>query len=169
MKDIIVLAMHGVPPNDFPRDEVAEFVGLMASMEPGGRQHTSLRQRFAELDARMRSWPRTASNDPFSEGAQEIAGHLSRITGCDVIIGYNEFCGPALDEAMEKAAARAPGRIIVLTPMLTRGGEHAEEEIKASVETARKRHPEIPIVYAWPFDPSDVAGFLAAQAERFSK
>jgi sirohydrochlorin cobaltochelatase len=50
--------------------------------------------------------------------------------------------------------------------MMTRGGEHAEIEIPAEVEAARTRHPAVTLVYAWPFEPGDVARFLAEQIER---
>ena len=36
MNTIIVLAMHGVPPSDFPRAELIELFGLQARLEHGG-------------------------------------------------------------------------------------------------------------------------------------
>jgi sirohydrochlorin ferrochelatase len=49
---------------------------------------------------------------------------------------------------------------------VTRGGEHSEVDIPNAVRRAQDRHPRIPIVYAWPFDASEVAQFLAAQINR---
>ncbi|MGD0329514.1 MAG: CbiX/SirB N-terminal domain-containing protein [Nitrososphaeria archaeon] len=111
----------------------------------------------------MRAWPRTAQNDPFYVGSQELAAHLSEATGCEVILGFNEFCAPSLDDALSRAVARGAEKVIVVTPMMTRGGEHAEVDIPAAVKTAQAQHPEIPITYAWPFRVSEVASFLAAQ------
>lgn len=62
----------------------------------------------------------------------------------------------------------SPRRIIILTPMITRGGDHAEEDIPAELETLRKTYPEIEFRYAWPFDPVEVTRFLAGQVKRFA-
>ena len=80
-----------------------------------------------------------------------------------MIVGFNEFCAPSLDEALDQAAARGPVQVRVVTPMMTRGGEHAESDIPAAVEAARGRHPGVAFVYTWPFPVSEVARFLAEQ------
>ena len=168
MKTVIVLAMHGAPPNDFPKRETAELFGLYARLEAAhaaGPERDAPERRFAELDAKMRAWPRTAQNDPFWAGSQELAEHLGTASGCKVIVGYNEFCAPTLDDALDQAAAHG-NRVIVVTPMMTRGGEHSEVEIPAAIQGARERHPEIEIIYAWPLDIAAIAQFLAAQVAR---
>ena len=106
MKTIILLAVHGSPPNDFPRHEMVELFGLKARLHhppPEGRNPLEL--RHAELDAKMRSWPRTAENDPFYAGTQELAVHIRQSTGCDVIVGFNDFCAPGLAEAFDQSIA----------------------------------------------------------------
>ena len=164
MKAVIVLVMHGAPPNDFPEREMAELFSLDARVGGvAGVKRVELERRRLELDAKMRAWPRTAQNDPFYAGSQELAAHLSEATGCEVIVGFNEFCAPSLNEALSHAIARGAEKIIVVTPMMTRGGEHAEVGIPAAVKTAQAQHPEIPIIYAWPFRVSEVASFLATQ------
>ena len=168
MKTVVVLAMHGAPPNDFPKRETAELFSLHARLEAGhvaGPERDGLERRFAELDAKMRAWPRTAQNDPFWAGSQELAEHLERASGYEVIAGYNEFCAPTLDDALDQAATQGD-RVIVVTPMMTRGGEHSEVEIPATIQRARERHPEAEIIYAWPLDVASVAQFLAAQVAR---
>ena len=168
MKTAIVLAMHGAPPRDFPQGEATEFLGLHARMDhAAGAERAALAQRHAELDAKMRTWPRTAENDPFYVGALKLAEHLRRATGCEVITGFNEFCGPSLDTALDQAAALTPKHIILLTAMMTGGGEHAEVDIPAAVRRAQERHPGVDITYAWPFDASEVAQFLATQVAKF--
>jgi sirohydrochlorin cobaltochelatase len=164
MKAVLVLVMHGAPPNDFPERDVAELFGLQARLKSATRvERAALERRRLELDAKMRAWPRTAQNDPFYAGSQELAEHVSRTTGCEVIVGFNEFCAPSLDDALNQAIARGAEKVIVITPMMTRGGEHAEVDIPAAVQTAQSQHPETPILYVWPFKVSDVASFLAAQ------
>ena len=126
-------------------------------------ERAALERRRLELDAKMRAWPRTAQNDPFYAGSQELAVQLSEATSREVILGFNEFCAPSLNEALSHAIARGVEKVIVLTPMMTRGGEHAEVDIPDAVKTAQAQHPEIPIIYAWPFRVSEVASFLAKQ------
>jgi sirohydrochlorin cobaltochelatase len=168
MTPIIVLAMHGAPPNDFPPREMGEFFGLHARLEHAtGPERAALESRYAELEARMRAWPRTAQNDPFYAGAQDLADHLSQTTGSPVIVGYNEFCAPSLDEALDQAATQADA-VIVITAMMTRGGEHSEKEIPLAVQSAQARHPGVSIRYVWPFDTAAVAAFLAAQIRAFA-
>jgi sirohydrochlorin cobaltochelatase len=164
MKAIIVLVMHGVPPNDFPEHDAAEFFGLQARLKRAtGVERAVLERRHLELDAKMRAWPRTAQNDPFYAGSQELAAHVSRVTGCEVIVGFNEFCAPCLDDSLNQAVARGAEKVIVITPMMTRGGEHSEVDIPAAVKTAQSQNPKIPILYVWPFKVSEVASFLAKQ------
>jgi sirohydrochlorin cobaltochelatase len=170
MKTIIVLAMHGAPPLDLPRSEVARLMGIHFQIEKAvGDDLEELQRQYNELDDKIRQWPRDADNDPFQVGSQEIAEQLSRATGHQVILGYNEFCAPSLDEALDQAAEQGAEKIIVTTPMMTRGGEHAESEIPSVIQNAQKRHPSIPIKYIWPFEAQDIARFLAAQIDRHIK
>jgi len=168
MKTIIVLAMHGMPPKDFPKDEMAEFFSMYARLDHAApEEQAELKRRYAELDAKMRSWPRTPENDPFYAGAQEISQHLSQEFGYEVIVGFNEFCAPDLDDALEQAIEQGAEKIIVITPMMTRGGEHSELDIPATIRRVQGQHPEIPIIYVWPFEASEVGKFLSSQIKRF--
>jgi sirohydrochlorin cobaltochelatase len=167
MKAVIVLAMHGAPPLDFPEQELAEFYNLHARLaRTFGAGETAAHRRSAELEAKIRTWPRTPKNDPFFAGSQELAVQLRRASGRKVVLGFNEFCAPSLDEALDQAAEQGAEKIIVVTPMMTRGGEHAEKDIPEAVEQARSRHPKEKFIYAWPFPVSEVAEFLTAQAGR---
>ncbi len=167
-KIVIVLAMHGGPPNDFPKREMAEFFGLRAQLQKtDGVGTESLKQRHAELDSKIRKWPRTVSNDPFQVGSQQLAGHLNRLTGYEVVVGYDEFCAPSLDDALDQAIAQSPEKVIVVTPMMTPGGKHSEVDIPEAIQRAKGRHPGIPIHYVWPFNLSEVATFLSTQVNRF--
>jgi hypothetical protein len=57
MKTVIVLAMHGAPPNDFPKPELMELFGLHTHLE-----HSNGPQRAAALRARaVQVWHGAAS------------------------------------------------------------------------------------------------------------
>ena len=164
MKTIIVLAMHGSPPRDFPKAQVALVVGLHMWLEHASGLVRAMIERYhTRLDAKIRTWPRTEENDPFHTASQKLAARLSQEAGCEVIVGYNEFCAPSLDEALDQAVTQGTEKVIVVTPMMTSGGEHAEEDIPAAIKRAEERHPEAAFAYAWPFKVDDVARFLAAQ------
>jgi sirohydrochlorin cobaltochelatase len=126
------------------------------------------RQRLARLAAKMRGWPRTAENDPFYAGSHELASHLAAASGCEVVVGFNEFCDPTVPAALDQAIARGPEQVVVITPMMTKGGEHSELDISSAVRSAQKRHPSVHVVYAWPFEVATVAEFLASQVQRFT-
>lgn len=170
MKSVIVLAMHGAPPRDFPRPELGEFMSLHGRMESAPVSHSpAIESRYEELEMKMRNWPRTPQNDPFFASSQEIAAELERTSKQQVFLGFNEFCAPGLDEALEQAAVSGAEKIFVVTPMMTRGGGHSEKDIAEAVKKAQNKHAEVKIVYAWPFETSEVAGFLSAHIERFNK
>jgi len=167
-KTVVVLAMHGSPPLDFPKDEMAEFMALRSRIEHAPHPLSSAQKlRCEELEAKMRNWPRTGQNDPFYAGSQELAKHLRRESGLEVIVGFNEFCGPTLDEALEQAAGREADQILVITPMMTRGGEHSAVEIPEAIRRAQQKFPGQKMGYAWPFETEDIARFLSAQITRF--
>jgi sirohydrochlorin cobaltochelatase len=126
-----------------------------------------LQQRYVELASKMRAWPRTPENDPFFAASKELAQQLSETSGYDVVLGFNEFCAPDLDAALDQAVDQGAEQVVVITPMMTRGGEHATTEIPNLVQNAQERHPQVEFIYAWPFAGSDVAAFLAEQIERF--
>ncbi len=166
---VICLAMHGEPPKDFPEEELAEFFRLHAQVESNRLQDPTLIRRYRDLDTRIRNWPRTAENDPFYAGSQAMAAQLKKTTGYEVIVGFNEFCGPSLDEALKQAVGRKAAKVMVITAMMTPGGRHSEIEIPAAVRQAQKAHPGAAISYLWPFDLSEVAQFLSGQIRRVTQ
>lgn len=168
MNIAVVLAMHGVPPRDFPRAETMELFSLHPKFEHvSGPEREALQLRHDELEEKMRRWPRTAENDPYFYASFEIAKKMEDILGDRVFVGFNEFCAPTIEEAIGEAAAGSPDKIIVLTTMMTRGGEHSERDIPHAIRRSQKNHPGLEIIYAWPFDVSDVAVFLAGHIRRF--
>lgn len=163
----IVLAMHGLPPRDFPQGELADLFGLHAALRASAPPTDELAQRYAALDARIRAWPRTGANDPFYVGSHELATRLGQETGRPVFVGFNEFCAPTLDAALD-SAARAANSVMVITPMMTAGGDHSEIDIPSAIHAARQRHRKVTFIYAWPFGVPDVARFLGEQLARFA-
>jgi len=164
----IVIAMHGMPPKDFPRGDLSEFFTLHGRIQsaPNSLSDTQ-KTRYTQLHDEMRNWPRTPENDPFHAAAKEISSLLREKLDYPVHVGYNEFCAPSMDEAFASAAAGVPTRILVVTPMLTRGGDHAELDIPAAIKRAQERFPNINFTYCWPFGTHYIASFLAAQVRRF--
>lgn len=74
MKTVVVLAMHGAPPNDFPKHELAEFFSLYSVPRHIPETHSATpKHRYAELEASIRAWPRTEQNDPFYYASQDLA------------------------------------------------------------------------------------------------
>ncbi len=163
---IIVLAMHGMPPKDFPEKEKMEFMRLHSQHARPGALTAEQMKRHAELDVQMRAWPRTETNDAFHAASCRIAAEMKKINGVEVLVAFNEFCAPGVPETLDKAAGLKQGEVVVATPMLTRGGSHAELEIPADIEKARQRHPGVQFRYAWPFDSAFVAKFLSEQIQR---
>ena len=169
MKTILILTMHGMPPNDFPRRELGEYFSLhMLKENSPQRMDDQQRQKYALLNEKVHSYPRTAANDPFYFNSQEMAQRLAAETGFETLFCFNEFCNPSLADVVDTAVENGAQRIIILTPMMTRGGDHAEEEIPADLETLRKTYSEVEFRYAWPFDLVEVTRFLAGQVKRFA-
>jgi sirohydrochlorin cobaltochelatase len=167
MKTMLVLAMHGAPPKDFPKNELAEMMGLHHRLEQAfNSDQAELKRRYAELNYKVCTWPRTPYNDPFYTGSTALARHLEIASGLPVVLGFNEFCAPSMDETLEQAVSQAE-EVLVVTPMMTRGGEHSEHDIPASIQRVQDRHPDVKIQYVWPFDITEVARFLAEQLKRF--
>jgi sirohydrochlorin cobaltochelatase len=168
MKTVIVLVMHGAPPRDFPRQLLGEFFSLHARLSQAAEaDKPTLLARFEPLERQMREWPRTPQNDPFYAFSEELAGALAAASGDEVIVGYNEFCAPDVPLALEQAVELGARRIVVVTPMMTRGGEHAEIEIPALIAEFSSLHTEIEIKYAWPFEKGEIAAFLYQHLQSF--
>lgn len=157
LKDVaVVLIGHGVPALDCPPQLVGEMMGLEFS---GGGDH---RARIAELDAQIRNWPRPAGNDPYKEGLDRLAGQLRELLpSAYFAVGYNEFCAPSVQEAVEQVIGQGAKRVLVIPSMLTPGGLHSEKDIPRALDQVRKKQPQVSIEYVWPFDLKAVGKLLA--------
>ncbi len=162
-RHVVILVGHGAPPLGFPREEVARLKALEGRRRAAG---AAMSAEEETLDRKIRAFPRTPENDPYRTGIEALAAALRpRLGGAALLVAYNEFCGPSLEEAVASAAEGGATAITVLPSMLTPGGVHAEVEIPESVTALQARFPDLTLVYAWPFDLDAVAGLLAAQVE----
>src|SRR5437764_9826220 len=84
MKVVVILAMHGVPPKDYPKAEMSELFALHGQVHSvRGPEREALQRRHDALEDRMRAWPRTPQNDPFHAGSLALAARLSEILGAE--------------------------------------------------------------------------------------
>ncbi len=161
----VVLIGHGSPATDCPPQWVGELMSLewRAGQKPGGHgHHLDGSGRAAELDAKIRDWPRTGANDPYKTGLERLAEALRPLLPTDLfVVGYNEFCRPSVSEAIGDVVRRGATRVLVLPSMLTPGGVHSEVDIPQALAAARRTHPQVGIDYLWPFEVGQVAELLA--------
>ena len=166
MKTVVVLVMHGMVPKDFPKEDKLEWLALRGKISRQSPLDEYERKCHDLLETKIREWPRTSANDPFHEASLELAGYLEHIGSYPVFLGFNEFCAPSLEQALDTAISGKPQTLIVITPMLTPGGNHSEKDIPAAIALYRDKYPDIDFVYAWPYDMAHVGRFLSEQIER---
>jgi sirohydrochlorin cobaltochelatase len=164
----VVLATHGSPPRDFPAEEMREFFELHSRLGHAVEANDPAATRYEELEKKMRAWRRTPQNDSFHTASLELASYMEKYIQMPVFTAFNEFCAPTVSEALENSAEMGASRVIVITSMLTRGGEHAEVDIREAVQKAGREHPEIEFRFAFPFPAKDIAHFLAEQVKNFN-
>lgn len=173
----VVLIGHGSPATDCPPQLVGELMSLeWRENGPGGHGHAhgghahghgAPSGRAAELDAKIRDWPRRADNDPYKAGLERLAAALRPLLPTDnFVIGYNEFCRPSIPEAIAQAIAQGATRVLVLPTMLTPGGVHSEIDIPRTLEGVQQAYPTVAIEYVWPYRLEHVAALLASHVER---
>ena len=163
----VVLIGHGAPATDCPPQLVGELMSLEWRQNSAPHGHHELHGRAAELDAKIRHWPRHAGNDPYKVGLERVAETLRPLLPTELLaIGYNEFCRPSIREAIAEVIRRGATRVLVIPSMLTPGGVHAEQDIPEALEAARRLHPDLAIEYLWPFDLHQVAALLASHVAR---
>ncbi|HEV7732343.1 MAG TPA: CbiX/SirB N-terminal domain-containing protein [Candidatus Binatia bacterium] len=162
--DAVVLVGHGAVPADCPRDLVTRLKALEGRRRATG---TPVTNEEMALDTRIRAWPRTAGSDPYGAGLEALASSLRPLLGtARLVVAYNEFCAPTLEEAVAALAADGAHTVVVVPSMLTPGGVHSEIEIPETIARLRAAHPTLALRYAWPFDLDAVAALLADHIRR---
>jgi sirohydrochlorin ferrochelatase len=163
-KNAVILVGHGGVPTDCPYELVMRLKGLEAQRQAAGRAPSA---EEVDLDARIRHRPRTPQTDPYRAGLEALATALRPLlNGAPLVIAYNEFCTPTLEEAAAALIAAGTTSIVVIPSMLTPGGVHSEIEIPETLDRLRQRYTDIEMRYAWPVDLSLVARMLADQLHR---
>ncbi len=163
----VVLIGHGAPAIDCPPQFVGELMSLEWRSNHTDPQAEVLHRRAAELDATIREWPRTPTNDPYKAGLERLAEALRPLLPTTLfVVGYNEFCRPSIAEAMEQVIRQGATHVFVVPSMLTPGGLHSEQDIPRALADVRQTHPQVVIQYVWPFDVQQVATLLAAHITR---
>jgi sirohydrochlorin cobaltochelatase len=162
----LVLVGHGAPPATAPRELVARWKALEGQRRARGGP-PSAEER--ELDARLRAWPRTPESDPYQAGLERLAAAaraelLAAAPSAELVVAYNEFCGPSLEEAVETLVKAGHDEVRVVPTMLTPGGVHSEVEIPETLAELGHRFPTVRFAYAWPFELRDVARLLVGRA-----
>ncbi len=159
----IVVVGHGAPPSDVPRELVSRLKALEGRRRATG---ATMNDEERELDAKIRHWPRTPETDPYTSGVEALAGAVRvAMSGVEVVIAYNEFCAPSLEDAVVGLHARGYRSVDVVPTMLTKGGVHSEVEIPETLDELRSRFPDTSLRYAWPFDVGAVAALLVHTIE----
>lgn len=160
----VILVGHGGVPTDFPKDLLQELKRLESARL--AKKSLEMSEREAELDRKIRYWPRTFETDPYKTGLENLAESLSNQIDEDLVVAYNEFCAPSLEEAIDALAAEGRKSIFILTTMFTPGGSHSEIEIPQIVESKKRQHAGVKIEYLWPYDLDGVAGLLSLHLEK---
>ncbi len=157
----VVLVGHGGVPRDFPRADLQRLKALEGERharrtEPSGEERA--------LERKIRTWPRTPATDPYQAGLEAVAATLRpKLGAARLVVAYNEFCAPSLDDAVAELVSNGARRVTVVPSMLTPGGVHSEIEIPETLAALRTRFPGLELRYAWPFDADAVADLLALQ------
>ena len=161
----VILVGHGGLPKDCPREMIQQFKQLERERKASGKPATSQER---DLEKRIREWPRTPENDPYKAGLEQLAERLEPLLdGAPLVLAYNEFCAPTLEDAVAGLATREINHITVVPTMLTPGGSHSEIEIPEILDGLRLCHPTLEIRYAWPTNLDLLARMLANHLKTF--
>jgi len=166
-KKAVLLVGHGGLPRDIPSEIVEKFMRVHKTRIKAGGPIT---EQEVELDTTIRKWQRTPESDPYKSGLESLASHMEpMLKGYELKTAYNEFCYPAIEDAVDELVKKNVSEIVIVTTMITRGGSHSENEIPVELKALSLKHPNIDIQYAWPFCMKSFAEFLGEHAKSFDK
>ena len=114
----------------------------------------------------IREWPRDEGNDPYLTSLKRLAKIINDSTpNTDVVIAFNEFCSPTLEEVIEETCRNNYSSIMVVPTMFIPGGVHSEIEIPEILENAREKYNS-EIIYVWPFELEEIASLILSNVHR---
>ncbi|MGK9476293.1 sirohydrochlorin chelatase [Melioribacter sp. OK-6-Me] len=153
----VLIVGHGAPASDFPK--LKEYFKLHESHSPEAEK----------IENELRNWPRNEENDPYWAGFIKIVEIFRNKfkNFHSVHYAFNEMCAPTVEEALNKILLDNPDLILVTSIMFTPGGGHSEKDIPAAIEIFQEEHPEIRIIYAWPYSQEALANFINAHLIHF--
>lgn len=153
----IVIVGHGSVPHDYPR--IKEYF----------EAHIKGGDEYEKLEHELLYWPRNEENDPYWAGFMSVINDLKKTNSYhSVHPAFNEMCAPTVEEALNQALEQNPDKIVVVSIMLTPGGGHSEHDIPTAIEMFAEDHPKANIVYAWPYEVSEISNILVKQIEKFT-
>jgi len=165
-KKAILLVGHGGIPKGYPQDLITKLKRLEAQRRAIG---TPMSSEELELDAKVRTWPRTPQTDPYQAGLEALGAAMKPLLNGSLFgLAYNEFCGPTLAEGINDLIRQGARSITVVSTMFTPGGSHSEIEIPEELEELRRKHPGVTLTYAWPFNLEQVSRVLMEHIQRFA-
>ena len=127
-----------------------------------GTEAAEARRRAVQLEKAVRNWPRHNDNDPYRLGVEALAEALrEHMPGVQVKVAYNEYCAPAVDEALDALVELGVREVDVLTTMMVSGGSHGGIDIPEALAAAAERHPDLRLAYRWPVPPQRLAAMFA--------
>lgn len=153
----LLLVGHGGPAKDFPK--LTEYFKL----------HGKNSDEARKIEDEMAHWPRTEHNDAYWGGFMKIARSLEQSRAFSSMqIAFNEMCAPSVEEALDELAKQRPDTILVTSIMVTPGGVHSEKDIPLSIENFKEQHPDIVVIYAWPYDTRLISSFVVDHVKTFT-
>lgn len=153
----VIIVGHGAPASDFPK--LKEYFKL----------HDTHTIEAEQIENELRNWPRNEKNDPYWVGFLKVIDEFKKKykNFYSVYYAFNEMCAPTIEEALLNAYRDKPDLIIVTSIMFTPGGVHSEKDIPAAIEMFIEEHPDVKVVYAWPYSQEAIAELIYTQLIKF--
>lgn len=109
-----------------------------------------------------------ATSRPYLDGVEQLAESLrTELKPRCVKIAYNEFCSPTIEEGICAFLAEGILDVVAISTMVIPGGSHSEIDIPLKLDAMRKKHPNMTITYAWPFDLVKMGRFFGDQIRSY--
>lgn len=163
---VTVLAVHGTPAIDLPAQEMMKFMMLKYMGGTSGKDTAQRTKRLHEQDEKIRNWPRT-DEDAYWTGTKKLREVLEKMTDSKVMVGYNEFCGPSIEEVFKQAVKEKAKKVLVVSPMWEPDNPHGGYDVPQAVRRAKRKYPEVEFVYAWPYSYDKIVSILYDQLVEF--